>query len=63
MQIKSDYFTASFISFVIHATIILYLTDFFYFEKQQDQYLSKPVNVNLLFKDEAKKHKSNQKRS
>jgi len=54
MQIKSDYFTASFISFVIHATIILYLTDFFYFEKQQRPILSKPVNVNLLFKDEAK---------
>ena len=54
MQIKSDYFTASFISFVIHATIILYLTDFFYFEKQQRPVLSKPVNVNLLFKDEAK---------
>ena len=54
MQIKSDYFTASFNSFVIHATIILYLTDFFYFEKQQRPILSKPVNVNLLFKDEAK---------
>lgn len=54
MQIKSDYFTASFISFAIHATIILYLTDFFYFEKQQRPVLSKPVNVNLLFKDEAK---------
>ena len=49
MQIKSDYFSASFISFVIHATIILYLTDFFYFEKQQRPVLSKPVNVNLLF--------------
>jgi len=53
MQIKSDYFSASFISFVIHATIILYLTDFFYFEKQQRPVLSKPVNVNLLFKEEA----------
>ena len=52
MQIKSDYFSASFISFVIHATIILYLTDFFYFEKQQRPVLSKPVNVNLLFKEE-----------
>jgi colicin import membrane protein len=52
MQIKSDYFSASFISFVIHATIILYLTDFFYFEKQHRPVLSKPVNVNLLFKEE-----------
>ena len=54
MQIKSDYFTASFISFLIHAMIILYLTDFFYFEKQQRPVLSKPVNVNLLFKEEVK---------
>ena len=54
MQIKSDYFSASFISFAIHATIILYLTDFFYFEKQQRPVLSKPVNVNLLFKEEVK---------
>jgi TonB family protein len=57
MQIKSDYFSASFISFVIHATIILYLTDFFYFEKQHRPVLSKPVNVNLLFKEEVKTKK------
>ena len=57
MQIKSDYFSASFISFVLHASIILYLTDFFYFEKQQRPVLSKPINVNLLFKEEIKKQK------
>jgi len=45
MQIKSDYFSASFISFAIHASIILFLTDFFYFEKQQRPVLSKPVSV------------------
>ena len=57
MQIKSDYFSASFISFVLHASIILFLTDFFYFEKQQRPVLSKPINVNLLFKEEIKKQK------
>ena len=57
MQIKSDYFSASFISFVIHASIILFLTDFFYFEKQQRPVLSKPINVNLVFKEEIKKQK------
>ena len=55
MQIKSDYFSASFISFAIHASIILFLTDFFYFEKQQRPVLSKPINVNLVFKEEIKK--------
>jgi hypothetical protein len=50
MQIKSDYFSASFISFAIHASIILFLTDFFYFEKQQRQVLSKPVSVSLVLK-------------
>ena len=55
MQIKSDYFSASFISFVLHASIILFLTDFFYFEKQQRPVLSKPINVNLVFKEEIKK--------
>ena len=57
MQIKSDYFSASFISFVLHASIILFLTDFFYFEKQQRPVLSKPVSVNLVFKEEIKKQK------
>ena len=55
MQIKSDYFSASFISFVLHASIILFLTDFFYFEKQQRPVLSKPINVKLVFKEEIKK--------
>jgi TonB family protein len=57
MQIKSDYFSASFISFVLHASIILFLTDFFYFEKQQRPVLSKPINVNLVFKEEIKNQK------
>ena len=65
MQTKSDYFVASFISFAIHATLILYLTDFFYFEKKIRPVLSKPVNVELLFKNETQKKsipiKNNQK--
>ena len=55
MQIKTDYLVASFFSFLIHAIMILYLMDFFYAEKQYRPVLSKPVSVNLLFKDEIKK--------
>ena len=54
MQIKSDYLIASFISFLIHALIILYLMDFFYSEKQVRPILSKPINVNLLYKKDNK---------
>ena len=54
MQIKSDYLIASFISFLIHALIILYLMDFFYSEKQVRPILSKAINVNLLFKQDIK---------
>ncbi|NCX10696.1 MAG: LytB protein, partial [Proteobacteria bacterium] len=35
MQTRSNYLIAAFVSFMIHASIILYLTDFFYFEKQK----------------------------
>lgn len=54
MQIKSDYLIASFISFLIHALIILYLMDFFYSEKQVRPILSKAINVNLLHKQDIK---------
>ena len=54
MQIKSDYLIASFISFLIHALIILYLMDFFYSEKKVRPILSKPINVNLLYKEDNK---------
>ena len=54
MQIKSDYLIASFISFLIHAIIILYLMDFFYSEKQIRPILSKAINVNLLYKENNK---------
>ena len=54
MQIKSDYLIASFISFLIHALIILYLMDFFYSEKKVRPILSNPINVNLLYKENNK---------
>ena len=56
MQIKSDYFIASFMSFLIHASIILYLMDFFYSEKTLRPILSTPINVNLVFKEEIEKN-------
>ena len=51
MKINQTYLEASFISFVIHASIILYLFGFFYYESQQTSILSKPIEVNLLFED------------
>ena len=52
MKINQIYLEASFISFVIHASIILYLLGFFYYESQQTSVLSKPIEVNLLFEEE-----------
>ena len=51
MKINNIYLEASFISFLIHALIILYLLGFFYIESKQRSILSKPVQVNLLFQD------------
>ena len=57
MKINQIYLEDSFISFVIHASIILYLLGFFYYESQQTSVLSKPIEVNLIFEEkiEAKK--------
>ena len=57
MKINQIYLEASFISFVIHASIILYLLGFFYYESQQTSVLSKPIEVNLILEEkiEAKK--------
>ena len=57
MKINQIYLEASFISFVIHASIILYLLGFFYYESQQTSVLSKPIEINLIFEEkiEAKK--------
>ena len=51
MKINQIYLEASFISFVIHASIILYLLGFFYYESQQTSVLSKPIEVNLIFEE------------
>ena len=52
MKINKTYLEASFISFVFHGLIIVYLLGFFYFEIRDKSVLSKPVNVNLIFKEE-----------
>ena len=49
MKVNKVYLEASFVSFIIHGIIILYLLGFFYFESQQSSVLSKPINVNLIF--------------
>ena len=51
MKINKIYLEASFISFLIHALIIIYLLGFFYIESKQRSILSKTVQVNLLFQD------------
>ena len=55
MKVNKVYLEASFISFLIHAFIILYLLGFFYYERIQRPVLSKPINVNLIFQEEIKK--------
>tara|TARA_Y100000766_G_C18848541_1_gene576971 strand:- start:623 stop:1249 length:627 start_codon:yes stop_codon:yes gene_type:complete len=52
MRINKIYLEASFISFLIHASIILYLLGYFYFEAKERSILSRPIEVNLLFKDQ-----------
>ena len=52
MRVNKIYLKASFVSFLIHAFIILYSLDFFYYESQSRSILSKPINVNLVFKEE-----------
>ena len=59
MRINKIYLEASFVSFVIHASIILYLLGFFYFESQERSLLSKPIEVNLIFQENVKEIKKN----
>ena len=59
MRINKIYLEASFISFVIHASIILYLLGFFYFESQERSLLSKPIEVSLIFQENVKEIKKN----
>ena len=60
MQIREDYFLASFYSFLLHGMIILYLMNFFYFEKNENKILSSPVNVNLVFQEQVTKNQKTQ---
>ena len=57
MRINKAYLEASFISFLIHASIILYLLGYFYLENNQISILSKPIQVNLVFQDTINKQK------
>ena len=59
MRINKIYLEASFVSFVIHASIILYLLGFFYFESQERSLLSKPIEVSLIFQENVKENKKN----
>ena len=61
MRINKIYLEASFISFLIHASIILYLLGYFYFEAKERSILSRPIEVSLVFKEEVQpKTKVNQ---
>ena len=61
MRINKVYLEASFISFLIHAVIILYLLGYFYFEAKERSILSRPIEVSLVFKEEVQpKTKANQ---
>ena len=51
METNSRYLEASFISFFIHAIIILFMLGFFYNENPERSIISKPINVNLIFMD------------
>ena len=55
MIINKTYLEASFISFVFHGLIIVYLLGFFYFEIRDKSVLSKPVSVNLILENFSKK--------
>ena len=59
MRTNKAYLEASFVSFVIHGIIILYLLGFFYYESQQRTVLSNPINVNLVFEQEVKQKNTN----
>lgn len=62
MKINQIYLEASFISFLIHGSIILYLLGFFYYESQEKSVLSKPIEVSLIFEERVEmKNQVNQK--
>tara|TARA_B100001079_G_C16348797_1_gene487153 strand:- start:392 stop:1018 length:627 start_codon:yes stop_codon:yes gene_type:complete len=59
MRVNKNYLEASFVSFIIHGIIILYLFGFFYYETKTRNVLSNPINVNLVFEEASKQKDKN----
>ena len=55
MQIKTNYIIASTFSFLIHASLILFFVGYFYSEKKVRPVLNNPIDVSLIFEQDAKK--------
>lgn len=54
MQINTNYTIASIFSFLIHASLILFLVGYFYSEKKARPVLNNPIDVSLIFEQDAK---------
>ena len=54
MQINTNYTIASILSFLIHASLILFLVGYFYSEKKARPILNNPIEVSLIFEQDAK---------
>ena len=54
MQINTNYTIASILSFLIHASLILFLVGYFYSEKKVRPVLNNPIDVSLIFEQDAK---------
>ena len=54
MQISTNYTIASIFSFLIHASLILFLVGYFYSEKKVRPVLNNPIDVSLIFEQDAK---------
>jgi colicin import membrane protein len=54
MQINTNYTIASIFSFLIHASLILFLVGYFYSEKKARPILNNPIEVSLIFEQDAK---------
>jgi colicin import membrane protein len=54
MQINTNYTIASILSFLIHASLILFLVGYFYSEKKARPILNNPIEVRLIFEQDAK---------
>jgi colicin import membrane protein len=54
MQINTNYTIASIFSFLIHASLILFLVGYFYSEKKVRPVLNNPIDVSLIFEQDAK---------